>query len=1238
MKITYIIYPLLLTNFLYSTIKQRILESNSQTLILQININARTDADLFPTSLLIGLPSNNLPKTEIIFENKIRTTFKTSDVIEKGFEWINQQKLKNLNVATLKISPVHNSKYYYQKVTIRLDFEKNQSDYIKPNISEIKMLRNRVVNWNVAKSWFRDRNKTTKRYSDTISGRWYQFFTSLDEISSIPYNSLELVIDDIASVEPRSLSIFMSKEMGRARTQELNQPIKENIIEVAIQIEGEEDGSFNLGDEIIFYSRGPSGYDVINGNILWNQNIYFSSNSCWLFVPEDNDIRGKRVNVLDDDSPGVIIDYGIVYKHKETDLINLVASGTEWYGNSIPSGEGTYPLILDLPDPKINADFSVTVRLKGYSKSKASIANHSVSLKFGGIDGPQVGQTLNWSGSGVRFINALANNLDLNNGTNLFYLVNSTDDNNSIPYLDYFDIEYKRMLTFADNYEFFSPIINQNMTLSFSGSKPDGVRLWDITDPSNAQSLNLDNASNINFQPQSNLKSRFILFNENNINIIEDLELNSTFNSNSLRNTNVRSDYVVIGPKEFENEVNDLLLLRNPATYASLDQIYSQFSAGNPDPMAIRSFIQWTQELWISPQPNYVLLLGDSGYDYRNINGNSKIIVPTIQVQSSRTYATDDLLATIYGNIPELAIGRFPARNQTEVSNFVEKVMIMENETEFGPWRQKVTLLADDAARPEPNHGSINTGKSHTINSEQLANTIPKSITIDKIYMIEYPEISEETVYGVSKPEATAALLNSLNSGTAILSYIGHGSPYQLAQEKLLDLDRGDINQMNVGNRLPLWIVGTCSFGHFDDPLTESFAEELIRAPRNASSMIIATSRPITVTGNERFTLEIFESIFRDNSVTDDEVGIILQSIKDGSTEGQYFHLFGDPAMQVPMPKDTLTSLTILPDTLETLEIGSFSGQQSIIQNNGEGYVVLTDAEKEVTRYYEIASETHSITYTLPGATLFRGKFTISGSQVNGEIRVPQDISYTDNLASLLVYIYDGEKELRGSTNSIYLTGGSTSTDTFGPHITFEDSGGRRFESGDHLSINDNLIIRLSDPLGINLTNETGHEIKVENLITLKSDLVTSDFYYDSNSITSGTLTYETGTGPLHILVKAWDNANNPSEKEIELNRNRDENLKLYNVYNYPNPFLEQTQFTFETTGDFDLTIDVFSIGGRRVWNYKRSNMSKGFNTITWDGFDSFGDRIAGGLYIYRLKVINKESKATFLGRIAKVN
>ena len=58
MATRYIIYPLLLTNLLFSTVKKRILENSSQKLILQINVNARTDADLFPTTHLIGLPSN----------------------------------------------------------------------------------------------------------------------------------------------------------------------------------------------------------------------------------------------------------------------------------------------------------------------------------------------------------------------------------------------------------------------------------------------------------------------------------------------------------------------------------------------------------------------------------------------------------------------------------------------------------------------------------------------------------------------------------------------------------------------------------------------------------------------------------------------------------------------------------------------------------------------------------------------------------------------------------------------------------------------------------------------------------------------------------------------------------------------------------------------------------------------------------------------------------------------------
>ena len=441
--------------------------------------------------------------------------------------------------------------------------------------------------------------------------------------------------------------------------------------------------------------------------------------------------------------------------------------------------------------------------------------------------------------------------------------------------------------------------------------------------------------------------------------------------------------------------------------------------------MAIRSFIQWTQEYWRSPVPNHVLLLGDGGYDYRNINGNSSIIVPTVQVQASRSYATDDLLASIYGNIPEVALGRYPAKNIQDVSKFIEKVKSIEITPTFGSWRQKVTLIADDAARPEPNHGSIATGQSHTINSEQLANLIPPSIYTEKLYMMEFPEVNDASAYGVIKPDATESLFNTLKNGTAIISYIGHGSPYQLAQEKLLDLNRGDINQINTGTKLPLWIVGTCSFGWFDDPLNESFSEELIKADMNCASMVISTTRAISVVGNERYTKDLFEAIFDNGKVSNQTVGTILQTIKDGTSESQYFHLFGDPGMKIPMPKDTLLSVTISPDTLKTLEKGTFYGNQMVIANSGDGYVSLIDADRYVVRNYDISSETYSLSYSLPGANLFRGQFSFSGSSFEGEIRIPLDISYSNDLARLIIYLNNDTRDVIGVIKSLKLEAGA---------------------------------------------------------------------------------------------------------------------------------------------------------------------------------------------------------------------
>jgi len=217
------------------------------------------------------------------------------------------------------------------------------------------------------------------------------------------------------------------------------------------------------------------------------------------------------------------------------------------------------------------------------------------------------------------------------------------------------------------------------------------------------------------------------------------------------------------------------------------------------------------------------------------------------------------------------------------------------------------------------------------------------------------------------------------------------------------------------------------------------------------------------------------------------------------------------------------------------------------------------------------------------------------------------------------------------------LTGGDGTNDTFGPKITFETESGQNLENGDHFPEDQNLIIRMSDPLGINLTDETGHEILVTDLLSNQSETITQDFYYDTNSIMTGTISFSPSSGKeIKLLVKVWDNANNPNEKKIHLSRTSAKDLKIYNAYNYPNPFSTFTQFAFELTQTADIKLDIFSLGGRRVKSFDEFSKTPGYHTIEWDGLDSFGSQIANGVYLYRLKAFGENSSETYIGRCAK--
>jgi hypothetical protein len=70
---------------------------------------------------------------------------------------------------------------------------------------------------------------------------------------------------------------------------------------------------------------------------------------------------------------------------------------------------------------------------------------------------------------------------------------------------------------------------------------------------------------------------------------------------------------------------------------------------------------------------------------------------------------------------------------------------------------------------------------------------------------------------------------------------------------------------------------------------------------------------------------------------------------------------------------------------------------------------------------------------------------------------------------------------------------------------------------------------------------------------------------------------------------------------------------------NYPNPFKGSTRFSYLLPRDSWIEISVCDLSGRLVTLLQRGMSGMGHKTLQWDGRDTFGNRVADGLYLLRM-------------------
>ncbi len=400
---------------------------------------------------------------------------------------------------------------------------------------------------------------------------------------------------------------------------------------------------------------------------------------------------------------------------------------------------------------------------------------------------------------------------------------------------------------------------------------------------------------------------------------------------------------------------------------------------------------------------------------------------------------------------------------------------------------------------------------------------------------------------------------------------------------------------------------------------------------------------------NNQFWNQIF--LPRDTLLLQNRFGKALFTTKNYISYGlneKKFVLLGDPSERVQYPRylsriDSIGGLH--GDTMKALSKIIIHGSVLKPDNslwsdyNGNTHTKIYD----VLRVIRMTDENNILfVFKLPGGLIYSGSSSIRNGKWKTEFIVPKDISYLNQHGWMLNYYYNNNADGSGLDTS-FIVGGinyGASIDSTGPDIKLFLNN-RNFRSGDIVNPDYKLIADLFDESGINTTGTIGHKIEaiIDNNENNKYDL--TNFYNSDTTYKSGTLEYDfydIAEGKHTMKLKAWDTYNNSTEAQIEFTVSNSSSLKITNVFNYPNPFKDNTSFTFQHnySGAINVSIKIYTVSGRLIKKIERNNISDKFVVIGWTGTDEDGEKLANGVYIYKLIITaDNGTSENALGKLA---
>ena len=1188
---------------------------------------------------------NNIQITNITYENIAETQLGELDIKNipnKVTSVITNTKSRELIQSFLSVSPIIKDEFGYKKIT-SFSYTTN------------------IQNNNFTKKTSTEKSATTTAITNSVlaSGEWYRFYIEKSGVYKIDRNFLQSLGVNVSNINPRKIRLFGNGGRMLPLSNSTYYPL--DLTENSIQVSGENDGKFDNEDFILFYGEGT---DTWNEESQTSINLY--SDKSYYYINIQNGEDGKRIPEATQPTGVATLNITTFHdtQYHELDNFNIANLGRQWFGETFEiKNVQEFPFSFPNIDTTTPVSIKVSLSAVAYTATSFNITANNTSLGNVNLS------LLTDAYSDTKFtFNSLNTTFTGSENINIKLTYNNNSVAGSKGYLDFIQLTATRNLRgVGKQFHFLNNSTSTNLgignyTISNAKTIP---QVWDITDIYNISKYSNTGQDTYSFKTTLGSLKKYIAIDgdffspqkENNSKIANQNIKGTIFNNNKGEFQDI--DYVIITPNFLINQAEKLANFHRSYSnlnvkVISLETIYQEFSSGKQDIAAIRNCIKYIYKnsSTVSKRIKYINLFGDASYDYKDKTLNNTNITPIYHALRSNTigessFASDDFygymddnegnITNSFGGI-DIAVGRMICADTQKAEEIVNKVIEYHDEKSYGNWRNNYVMISDDSDR----------ATDATLQSRQ--NILTDKITAEKPFInaekIILDSYTQEASAGGSRyPKARADIFNSFERGALIFNYLGHGGEDGLSGERIWEKSDGQ----NLSNqyKYPLFVTITCDFSRFDNPSRPTAGEYTYWNAKGGAIAMLTTIRAISQTTAENFNDTIFKYLlsYGSNEYTTIAEALRLAKNSTPSSSSNVVFYIGDPALMlaIPKPKIRLTKVNDIPitgtiDNLKSLDKVKITGEIVDKNNNllpnytGEVFTKILD-KTVVKKTLNNDGNSPSIDFNTLGETIFRGNSSITNGQFEFSFIVPRDIRIPVGNGKISFYAKKSQQfeDKTGYDSSINIGGVNLNapSDNINPIVKLYMND-QTFVSGGITNSSPFIYAILEDENGINTASGIGHDISAILDGDVSNPYILNDYYQTNlDDYTKGSVRFQLRNiepGLHTITFKAWDVYNNPTTTEIQFLVVSDETITLTNVLNYPNPFVNYTEFWFTHNRPFEpleVQIQIFTITGKIVWTRNQIITTQGFlsKEITWDGKDDFGNKIGKGVYVYKLTV-----------------